>query len=95
MLVFDPIRAVSHDFPRDFAIPPKVYKKSETVARLVRGEELIKIGGEQHQNKEIDKLEARRGGTLTGKQLQLSNIYSIDVSYDIVMVLKLHINKEL
>ena len=71
-----------------------MYKKSEAVARLARGEELIKIG-EQHQNKEIDKLEARRGETLTGKQLQLSNIYSIDVSYEIVMVLKPSINKEL
>ena len=29
------------------------------------------------------------------KLLQLSNIYSIDVCYDIVMVLKLSINKEL
>ena len=70
-----------------------MYKKSEAVARLVRGEELIKIGGEQHQNTEIDKLEARRGGTLTGKQLQLSNIYSIDVSYDIVMIMKLALIK--
>ena len=72
-----------------------MYKKSNAVARLVRGEELIKIGGEQHQNKEIDKLEARGGGTLTGKQLQLSNIYSIDVCYGIVVVLKLSTNKEL
>ena len=39
--------------------------------------------------------ETRRGGTLTGKLLQLSDIYSIDVCYDIVMVLKLSINKEL
>ena len=59
-----------------FTIPPKVYKKSKTVVRLVREE--------QHQNKELDKSEARRGGTLSqGKQLQLSNIYSIDVCYDI------------
>ena len=71
-----------------FAIPPKVYKKSETVVRLIRGE--------QHQNKELGKSEARRGGTSSqGKQLQLSNIYSIDVCYGIVMVLKLSINKEL
>ena len=28
-------------------------------------------------------------------QIQLSNIYSIDVCYDIVMVMKLSINKEL
>ena len=34
----------------------------------------------EHQTKEVDKLEARRGGTLTGKLLQLSNIYSIDVA---------------
>ena len=71
-----------------------MYKKGEALARLVRGEELIKIGGEQQQNKEIDELEARRGGTLIGKLLQLSNIYSIDVSYDIIMVLKLSFNKE-
>ena len=59
-----------------FAIPPKVYKKSEAVVRLVRGE--------QHQNKELDKLEPRRGGALSEwKQLQVSNIYSIDVCYGI------------
>ena len=52
-------------------------------------------GEEKHQSKELDKLEARRGGTLTGKPLQLSIIYSIDVCYNIVMVLKLSINKEL
>ena len=40
-------------------------------------------------------LQARRGGTLTGKLLQLSNIYSIDVCYDIVMVFKLSINEEI
>ena len=40
-------------------------------------------------------IEARRGGTLKGKLLQLSNVYSTDVCYDIVMVLKLRINKEL
>ena len=34
----------------------------------------MKAGEEQHQNKELDKLEARRGGTLAGKLLQLSNI---------------------
>ena len=62
--------------PVSFAIPLKVYKKSETVVRLVRGE--------QHQNKELDKSEARRAGTLSqGKQLQLSNIYSIDFCYGI------------
>ena len=60
-----------------------------------RGEELINIGEEQKQNKELDKLKARRRGTLTGKVLQLSNIYSIDVCYDIVMVLNFSINKEL
>ena len=41
MLVFDPIRAMSSDFLRVsqyFTIPPKLYKKSEAVARLVRGE---------------------------------------------------------
>ena len=39
MLTFDPIRAVSHDFLRDshyFAIPPKLYKRSEAVVRLGR-----------------------------------------------------------
>ena len=39
MLAFDPMRAMSHDFLRVlqyFAIPPKLYKKSEAVVRLVR-----------------------------------------------------------
>ena len=72
-----------------------MYKKNEAIVRLERGEKLIKAGGEQHQNKELDKLEARRGGPLTGKLLQLSNIYSINVCYDIVVVLNLSINKEL
>ena len=49
----------------------------------------------QHQNKQLDRLKARGGGTLTGKLLQLSSIYSIDVCYIIVMVLKLDITKEL
>ena len=40
-------------------------------------------------NKELDKLEDRRGGTLIGKLLQLSNIYSIDDCYNIVMIMKL------
>ena len=56
---------MSHDFLsvlQYFAIPPKLFKKNEAVARLVRGEE-------QHQIKELDKLEARRGGTLTGKTI--------------------------
>ena len=37
MLVFDPIGTMSHDFLRVsqyFAIPPKLYKKSEVVVRL-------------------------------------------------------------
>ena len=71
-----------------------MYKKTKTVVRLgVRGKEIA--GEEHHQNKELGKLEARRGGALTGKQLQLSNIYSIDLCYDIVMVLKCSINKEI
>ena len=40
MLVFDPIRARSCDFLRVsqyFAIPAKLYKKSEAVVRLARG----------------------------------------------------------
>ena len=39
MLAFDPIRAMSHDFPRVSqysAIPPKLYKRSEAVYRLGR-----------------------------------------------------------
>ena len=43
MLVFDPIKAMSHDFLRVlqyFAIPPKLYKKSEAVVKLKRREEL-------------------------------------------------------
>ena len=79
MLVFDPIRAMSHDVLR---IPPKLYEKSEAVVRL-------------EESRELGMLQARRGGTLTGKLLQLSNIYSIDVCYNIVMVLKLSIDKEL
>ena len=71
-----------------------MYKKCKAVVRLGVGEELIKIG-DLHQNKGLDKLEARRGGTLTGKLLQLSNIYSIDDCHNIVMVLKLSLNKEL
>ena len=42
MPVFDPIRAMSYDFLRVsqyFAIPPKLYKRSEAVARLVRRRE--------------------------------------------------------
>ena len=38
MLAFDAITAMSHDFLRVlqyFAIPPKLYKKSEAVVRLV------------------------------------------------------------
>ena len=37
MLSFDPIRALRHDFLRVlqyFAIPPKLYKKSEAVVKL-------------------------------------------------------------
>ena len=37
MLAFDPIRAMSSDFPRVsqyFTIPPKLYKRSEAVVRL-------------------------------------------------------------
>ena len=40
ILAFDPIRAISCDFLRVsqyFAIPPKLYKKSEAVVRLARG----------------------------------------------------------
>ena len=39
MLAFDAIRVMSHDFLRVsqyFAIPPKLYKKSEAIVRLVR-----------------------------------------------------------
>ena len=39
MLAFDPIKAMSHDFLRVsqyFAIPPKLYKRSEAVVRLGR-----------------------------------------------------------
>ena len=37
MLAFDPIRAMSHDCLRVsqyFAVPPRLYKKGEAVARL-------------------------------------------------------------
>ena len=57
MLVFDPFRAMSHDFLRVsqyFVIPPKLYKRSEAVVRL--GEECQSSAGEeQHQNKELGK----------------------------------------
>ena len=39
ILSFDPIRAMSHDYLRVsqyFAIPPKLYKRSEAVVRLER-----------------------------------------------------------
>ena len=39
MLVFDPIRAMSHDFLRVlqyFTMPPKLYKKNKAVVRLAR-----------------------------------------------------------
>ena len=55
----------------------------------------LKAGEEQHQKKELDKSQARRGGTLTGNLLQLCSICSIDACCIIVMVLKLDINKEL
>ena len=51
-----------------FAIPPKVYKKSEAVVRLMRqriGSQTglhIERGAELHLK--LDKLQARRGGTL-------------------------------
>ena len=41
VLAFDPIRAMSCDFLRvsqDFTIPPKLYKKSEAIVRLLREE---------------------------------------------------------
>ena len=56
MLAFDPIRAMSHDCLRVsqyFAIPPKLYKRSETVVRLVRGRR--ETEEEQHQNKQFYK----------------------------------------
>ena len=59
MLAFDPIREMSHDFLRVseyFAIPPKLFKRSEAVVRLEResrsGRE---TGEEQHQNIQLDK----------------------------------------
>ena len=58
--------SISHDFLRVweyFTIPSKSYKKNEAVVRLGDRER----GEEQHQNKKLDKLEARRRGTLTGK----------------------------
>ena len=58
MLAFDPIRAMSGDFLRVsqyFAIPPKLYKRSEAVVRLVRRELRRQTGEEQHQNKELDQ----------------------------------------
>ena len=51
-----------------YNISKSVYK-NEAVARLVRGEELIKIGGEQHQNKEI-------GEKLEEEELSQENNYS-------------------
>ena len=68
LLSFDPIRAMSHDFLRvshDFAIPPKLYKRSKAAVRLERRARVT--GEDQHQNK--DKSQARRGGTLTRKLL--------------------------
>ena len=45
VLAFDPNRAMSCEFLQVlqyFTIPPKLYKKSEAVVRLVSGEELIR-----------------------------------------------------
>ena len=67
MLAFDPIGAMSHDFLRVspyFAVPPKLYKRSEAVDRLGQAGEEIRSGVELHQNKELDKSKARKGGTL-------------------------------
>ena len=53
MLAFDPIRAMSCDFLRVspyFSIPPKLYKKSEAVIRLVRGE--LELGNRRRATSE-------------------------------------------
>ena len=53
MLAFDSFRAMSHDLLRVyqyFAIPPKVYKKSEAVVRLVRGE--LELGNRRRATSE-------------------------------------------
>ena len=38
-----------------FTIPPKLYKRSEAIVRLVRREIRRQTGEEQHQYKELDK----------------------------------------
>ena len=68
------------------AIPPKLYKRSEAVVRSEVGELGKETGEEQHQNKQLDKSQARREGTLMRKLVQLSNIYSTDVCYIITML---------
>ena len=58
MLAFDPIREMSHDFLRVsqyFAIPPKLYKRTEAIVGLGRGELGKQTGEEEHQNKQLDK----------------------------------------
>ena len=77
------------------AIPTKLYKKREAVVRLETGDLGKQMGDELQQSKELDKLVARRGGTLKRKILQLSNIYSIDGCCISVMVLEQEINKGL
>ena len=103
MLAFDPIRAVHHNFLRVspyFAIPPKLYKRSEAIVRQVRVREVR----ERRENKKPNRRRATsefnktnhklEEEVLSRKLLQLSNMYNIDVCIT-VMVLKQEINKGL
>ena len=68
MLAFDTIRAVSHDFLRVsqcFAIPPKLYKRSEAVVRLGREDRKAELN-RRRATSELNKSQAKRGGTLKG-----------------------------
>ena len=79
MLVFDPIRAMSHYFLRVspyFAVPPKLHKKREAVVRLVREERAKKPNRRKVTGKINHKLEEE---VISKELLQLGNIYSIDV----------------
>ena len=52
MLAFDPNRAMSHKVvtSESFAIPPKLYERSEAVVRLDSRELRNQTGEELHQN---------------------------------------------
>ena len=61
MLAFDPIKAMSCGFLR----------VSQYLQKCIKSNTVVRLGGEavQHQTKDLDKLEARRGGTPNRKTI--------------------------